>query len=578
MLVICVNGLPFRLTNHKIGTVAVKTPVYCPTKQAATSSLPVEHRQRPSASQPVHPSSDSENYSFEDAQVGRPSKTPKTAPEYDSSDSERESFLPESLFNHQERQREHNHPTNMAPLTRNSKGGKKGTPQPKKKAAPSKRKAKEQSDSEEEPSDPEVEVPETDEKDTKIQELEKKLALAQERVKRTEAKGSRGGRGRKGKSVSSALENLVYDLAKTDLFKTVKFISSEEELEFATRLVMNMIAPQEHEDLTGKKLAEAEAKWITENCESVRKAINEWRNYVQGELQKYVKEALRDEDPNVFDQLPKAEEMYDLIMRKGLGKKDPNREYNEWKFDVIWDILMSKVAGHANWSKGKRHHGLMSFHKPKGAGEKDPAYVSEEDEAFLVLLWENYLDRWVYLHKKELQDAEAEEKEAEGEEAQKGSKGAKNQDGKDTKKGDEPQESDEEDEDDEEAKKGDKEGDPKDPEAGSSDDDEEAVQDKPPKEQLVEVKCPYTKPNGGAQRFGGWTNAGRKRFNDLVVLIEKNRKDRKKYLTHVEQAALDRIRALHNCDEREAKRKKKKSKVDDEDDKIDCGVPSWMRK
>ena len=40
----------------------------------------------------------------------------------------------------------------------------------------------------------------------RIQELKKKLALAQERVKRTESKGSRGGRGRKGKSVSSALE------------------------------------------------------------------------------------------------------------------------------------------------------------------------------------------------------------------------------------------------------------------------------------------------------------------------------------------------------------------------------------
>ena len=30
--------------------------------------------------------------------------------------------------------------------------------------------------------------------------------------------------------------------------------------------------------------------------------------------------------------------------------------------------------------------------------------------------------------------------------------------------------------------------------------------------------------------------------------------------------------------EQEAKQKKKKTKVDDEDNKIDCGVPSWMRK
>ena len=113
---LCVKCLPFRLTNHKIGTVAVKTPVYCPTKQAATSSLPAGNRQRPSASQPVHPaSSDNKNYSFEDAQVGRrPSKNPKTAPEYDTSESKTERFLPESLFDHQERQREHNHPTNMA--------------------------------------------------------------------------------------------------------------------------------------------------------------------------------------------------------------------------------------------------------------------------------------------------------------------------------------------------------------------------------------------------------------------------------------------------------------------------------
>ena len=116
------------------------------------------------------------------------------------------------------------------------------------------------------------------------------LALAQERVKRSESRGSRGRAGRRGKSVSSAVDNLVYDIAKTDLFKEVKFISSEEELEYATRIVMNIINPQEHEGLSGEKLAKAQAKWITDNCESVRKAINEWRNYVQGELQKFVKE------------------------------------------------------------------------------------------------------------------------------------------------------------------------------------------------------------------------------------------------------------------------------------------------
>ena len=63
-----------------------------------------------------------------------------------------------------------------------------------------------------------------------------------------------------------------------------------------------------------------------------------------------------------------------------------------------------------------------------------------------------------------------------------------------------------------------------------------------------------------------------------MLLIEKNRKERVKYFTQVETEALDQICTFHKCDERKAKQKKKKSKVDDNDDKIDCGVPSWMHK
>ena len=70
---------------------------------------------------------------------------------------------------------------------------------------------------------------------------------------------------------------------------------------------------------------------------------------------------------------------------------------------------------------------------------------------------------------------------------------------------------------------------------------------------MMEVKCPYTKPQGGVQKFGGWNNAGRKRFNDLVKLIEANHRDRKKYITQVETEALKRIWDYNDCDKREAK-------------------------
>ena len=368
----------------------------------------------------------------------------------------------------------------------------------------------------------------------------------------------------------------MYDTVKSELFKEVKFISNDDELMYATRLVMNMLDLKDHQNLSGQKLEDAQANWIADHCDTVRDALNGWRNYVQGELQKYVKDALRDPDPAVFNKIPNAKEMFDLIMRKGLGKKDPNLEVNQVKFDVVCDELMSKVSGYANWSEGKRHHGLMSFHKPPDAKPEDPTYVSISDEAFLVTLWENYYDRWVYMHKKRQLEAKKDEESNSGSTG-KGGKRKKssasvkeNQDPKAAGKGRKGSRSDGEDEEsekDEDPEKGGRKKDPVDPNGKGN-----------PATQLVEVKCPYTKPQGGAQRFGGWNNKGRKRFNELVAMIEANRRDRKKYLLEVETEALQRIRAFHGCDEREAKRKKKKTKVDEEDKQIDCGVPAWMLK
>ncbi len=586
------------VTNHKSATLAVKLQRIALIDCFLLALTPGNRQRHP----PVQPAR------LEDAQVLQPiqkHRNSKTSDLDSDSEPEHESFLPDSLFDHQERQREGNHPSNMAPKTRS---GGKSRGEPRKRDVPSTRKADEDSDEDAVPSDQEEKQPDQESKET-ILELQKRLALAEERVKRSERKGSRGGRSRKGRSDSSALENLVYDTAKSELFKFVKFISSEEELIYATTLVMGMLTLKEHEGLTGDKLAKAEAKWVTENCETVRKAINEWRNYVQGELQKFVKEALKSVNANDFARIPTAQEMFDLIMRKGLGKKDPNLEYNQWKFDVIWDEQMSKVSGHGYWSQGKRHHGLMSFHKPPNAKDHE-TYVSSSDEAFLVTLWENYYDRWVYLHKKEQLEAaeegsesgatgkdgkpdklENEEEESdeddENQDPKKSKKGAKGagkgakgagKGGKADKSGDKDDESDDEDDPEKDPKKDGQEppSKEKDPEAPGK--EGEAPPAKPTKPQLKEVICPYTRPNGGAQRFGGWNNKGRKRYNDLVDMIDKNRREQKKYLTQVETEALKRIREFHDCDEREARRKKKRNKTDDEDEKIDAGVPAWMRK
>ena len=174
-----------------------------------------------------------------------------TTVEDSNSDSEPETFLPDSLFQYQEKQREDNHPANMA-VTRRSKNGVGGS----KKGAPKKRKPSMESDEESVNSDPEPNQ-ENQEGVEVVEELWKQLAIAQARVKRSKKRGSRGWRTRKGRSSTSAIDNLVYDTVKSELFKEVKFISNDDELMYATRLVMNMLDLKDHKNLSGQKLADA---------------------------------------------------------------------------------------------------------------------------------------------------------------------------------------------------------------------------------------------------------------------------------------------------------------------------------
>lgn len=75
------------------------------------------------------------------------------------------------------------------------------------------------------------------------------------------------------------------------------------------------------------------------------------------------------------------------------------------KFDVYWDEMIPKVAGHACWGPGKRHQGLMSTMRPYD-DEDQELYVTPSDEAFLVVCWENCWDRWHYVKSFKDQDKE----------------------------------------------------------------------------------------------------------------------------------------------------------------------------
>lgn len=93
-----------------------------------------------------------------------------------------------------------------------------------------------------------------------------------------------------------------------------------------------------------------------------------------------------------------------------------------------------------------------------------------------------------------------------------------------------------------------------------------------PNEEHEAMQTPFTDAKGGQKKFGGWTAAGIERYDALIELIEKNRKDQFDYIKAVEEVALERIQKAEEVDQNDQKKKKKssaKSAIIDEDETDD---------
>ena len=324
------------------------------------------------------------------------------------------------------------------------------------------------------------------------------------------AKRSKNG---KLKTYHSAMEALVTDATKNDFFKIAKFIANDEQLENATAMVLDFLDLQDFEDLEGSELDRARNVWVESHKEIVRNTMNDWRNYIQGELFKLFK--LLNSKEGGLNEVPNADQILNIAKRSGMQKGTDNYDANMQLLVGYWDQMIPKVAGHKDWGPGKRHHLLMSFaHRNNDARES--LHVTPSDEAFLVVLWENCYKRWVYEDEK--------------------SKWTKEQKAADAKAAAEAKE------------KG--------------------------KDYVPDARAvpPYTNPKGGVSKYGGWNKAGRKRYREVLDIIIESKK--KPYLEAIEKEALALVRAKHGCDEKEAKRKK--AKVVEKDEIDSDHEPDWM--
>ena len=77
-------------------------------------------------------------------------------------------------------------------------------------------------------------------------------------------------------------------------------------------------------------------------------------------------------------------------------KESPEKKRMEQLLDLYHDVLLPKVCGVQRWGPKNRRTGCISTHGTAlGKGDLDPC-VECNDEAFLVLLWENCFSKWTY--------------------------------------------------------------------------------------------------------------------------------------------------------------------------------------
>ena len=193
----------------------------------------------------------------------------------------------------------------------------------------------------------------------------------------------------------SAMAREVSKKTKTDLWPIKKFFYNDTKLLEGTRFVMGRIGNLLLFDgLAPNDRIDSEELWIANHKNEVRIAMNYQRNYVQQELRDFV---VKVHDDGEEDMLPTVEEILMLLERKGLAS-GAKKETMEAKFDVYWDKLIPKVAGHANWCPTKRHYSLLSTATtPSLKDEPDIPCVHHTSEGFLVAIWEHCYPRWSYM-------------------------------------------------------------------------------------------------------------------------------------------------------------------------------------
>ena len=326
------------------------------------------------------------------------------------------------------------------------------------------------------------------------------------------ASGSRSKGGKKQPlkaGTESATVKEIQKVTKQFLFPKVKVLKNEKELLRATRIIMEHLDLQNHNGLEGQDLDTAQQIWINEHKEYVRQAINSARNYVNQEVQKVIGQAVENgrlhtyPDVETIKKCALRDDIQDLddegdltCLKLPQAKEEPDDDYaarvakcqdleariaERDKMRVKFDNYLDFLLPKVS---GFKHYGPKSrYHFVPSYTMRGPQEFDQEGDPDVPLVTASDEAFLVALF----------------ENSYKRWKYCK------------------------ECELDSKEEDKKHPDWDTK----------------------YTNLKGGQKLFGGWETVGRKRINFIKGEIDANRKENKKYVIEVEQAAIKRLRALN---------------------------------
>ena len=183
-------------------------------------------------------------------------------------------------------------------------------------------------------------------------------------------------------AIDAGIQVLVRDTIRDQIWRTVKFISSDQQVKMLTTLTLKKTGFSNKFEEDGKKLTKEGEEWVEEHSAFCLSQLCILRSYCQNLMKDTCIQWMKD---NKVNELPSLEELMKIIRRD----PDCDKELFVW----YWDVFIEKCTASAKvWNEKIKHFGLISTHAPPNAPGN--VYITPSTEAFGVLVMENCRTRW----------------------------------------------------------------------------------------------------------------------------------------------------------------------------------------